>query len=532
MKGFTISISAGLISLVLFVFGCYPNKKVTTVNPGILKPSEFISTPAKVFMKDSSVVLFNDGFMIKADSLEGIGERHWMNLSFTDGNQILHIDSIATISYYEKEHTTGMVVGTAIMGITGAYLAPLSIHCLNCPKCCFGSCPTVYTTDGSDYGLEAELFSYSLSRFYQETDVDRLIQNSDPDGSYSLRLTNEALETHYINQFNLIAVRHPPGTDVYPGPDGRVVSVRSQKTPETATNSLGENVRPIIEKKDDLWHMGDTTRIDKVQSVFERDWLDLTLRPPENAKMIKLILRVRNTLLSTVLFYDLVLASQGVKALEWTQRINTDPVYAALYHMAYNNFAGMEVSVNLEGDWEKVGRFGDVGPIAWKELVIELPVTVDEENLMRIRLEWFPDNFMIDYIAYDTEIESDHDSIHTDLIHPRDITNFLGEDDSDLYSKIREDDSDFLITYPGDFYNFEYDVPQHEDLSTTLFIKSKGYYTEWLRGDWIAYRESGYQFNLFEPDETLEQLKRSWKENRALLEKTFFETKIPLKGGI
>lgn len=533
MKNFTLSIAAGVSCIILLAYGCYPNKKLISIPSGAFPGTgQIISTPTKIFMKDSSMVLLNDGFTVSGNFINSDGERYWMDGNFTDGKQIIDLDSIATMSYYEKEHTSGMVIGTVVMGLTGAFLVPLSIECIACPKCCFGSCPTVYTTNGSEYGLEAELFSYSLSEFYQETDVDRLVQGAESDGTFRLRLTNEALETHYINQFNLMAVRHPPDSEVYPGPDGQVISVRSLMTPETVINSKGENVRFLVDKKDDHWHLGDTTRFDKVQSVIERDWLDLSLSPPQNAETIKLVLRVRNTLLSTVLFYDVVLASQGVKAIEWTQRLNTDLVYASLYQMAYNNFAGMEVSVNRNDVWEKMERFGDVGPIAWKELAIELPVTVDAENIMRVRLEWFPDNFMIDYVGYDTAIDNDQDSIYSDVINPRIITNFLGEDESEIYSKIQEGDSVFLVTNPGDFYDFEYDVPHREGVRTTLFIKSKGYYTEWLRGDWIAYRESGYQFNLFEPDDTLEQLKRSWRENRALLEKTFFETKISLKGGL
>lgn len=533
MKGITLSIAAGFSCIILLAYGCFPSKKLISIPSGAISgTSQIISTPTKVFMKDSSMVLFNDGFMISDNFINSDGQRYWMDGNFTDGKQIIDLDSIATMSYYEKEYTSGMVIGTVVMGLTGSFLVPLSIQCITCPKCCFGSCPTVYTTNGSEYGLEAELFSYSLSKFYQETDVDRLVQGVEPDGTFRLRLTNEALETHNINQFNLMAVRHPPGSEVYSTPEGMITSVHSLKTPETVTNSLGENVRFLVDKKDEYWHLGDTTRIDKVKSVSERDWLDLSLRPPGSAEKVKLVLRVRNTLLSTVLFYDVVLASQGVKALEWTERLNTDRVYAAMYQMAYNNFAGMEVSVNREGIWEKVERFGDVGPIAWKELAIELPVTVDQNNIMRVRLEWFPDNFMIDYIGYDTAIENNQDLISSDLVNPRIITNYMGEDESNIWSKIQEDDSVFLVTNPGDFYDFEYDIPHREDVSTTLFIKSKGYYTEWLRGDWIAYRENVYQFNLFEVDQTLEQLKRSWKENRSLLEKTFFETKIPLKEGL
>jgi len=530
MGKFRIIITATIAGIILLLYGCFPSKKVVRVDPVHITKAKLIETPTKVFMKDSSMVLLQDGFTIFEEILEGQGQRYWMNREYTDGFQRLTLDSIATMSYYEKVQSGATIFGSAVMAITGAILTPFSVHCITCPKCCFGSCPTVYTTNGSDYGLEAELFSYSLSKFFQETDVDRLMQKAEPDGTYLLRLTNEALETHYINQFNLLAVRHPEGSDVYPTPDGRIISVRNLKAPEMAINSTGEDVRYIIENRDDHWHYGDSTLIERAQHVFDRDYLDLTLNIPEGADKVKLVIKARNTLLSTVLFYDVVLASQGVNALEWTQRLNTDKLYATMYHMAYNNFAGVEISVNRDGDWEKTDRFGDVGPIAWKEQAVVIPVVVDDQNRMKVRLEWFPDNFMIDYIGYDVTYENDYSPISIDEIVPLSITNFMGADETGIFSKIKEDDFEFLITNPGDYFDLEYHIPPRNDVSTTLFIKSKGYYTEWLRGDWIALRDDGYQFNLFEVDKTLEQLKMSWRENRFLLEQTFFETRIPLKG--
>lgn len=521
-----------LLSMVIVSsYGCFPSKKVVTGSPANLTAKE-IDTPTKVFLRDSSVVIFNEGFTIEEQNLTGVGERYWLDLPMKSGEQRVDLDSIATLSYYQKESDKSTIFGSTIMGYSAAIVTPLSIYCLTCPKCCFGSCPTVYTTDGTKYGLEAELFSYSLSKYYQETDIDRLIQGAKTDGPFRMRLTNEALETHYINQLSLLAVRHPANTEIYPTPEGEFISVKKLETPETVINSLGEDVRHLVEKKDTEWHFGDSTRIKRVKSADERDWMDVSLQLSEGARDVKLVLRLRNTLLTTVLFYDVVLASQGVAAIEWTERLNTDPLYSSMYHLAYNTFAGMDFSVLRDGEWVKAGRLGDVGPIAWKEVAVVLPVVADHENRMRVRLEWFPDNFMIDYIAYDVPAENHDIQVESEIIHPRLITDFLDEDVSDIYVRINKDDADFLVTEPGDFYDFEYDIPHREEVSTTLFIKSKGYYTEWLRGEWIGYGRDDYQFNLFEANKTLEQLKKSWEENRTLLEKTFFETKIPLKEGL
>ena len=242
------------------------------------------------------------------------------------------------------------------------------------------------------------------------------------------------------------------------------------------------------------------------------------------------MLRLKNTLLTTVLFYDVVLASQGVEALEWNYRLNSDSLYAAFYHMAYNSYAGLTVSVRREGEWTQVETVPDVGPIAPKELALRLPVERNGYGEMEVRLEWFPDNFMIDYIGF--EPEPADDEIRVSALQPHSIRDYRGEPVDSIGRLIGKFDQDYLVTGPGESYHFEYRVPSREDSVTTLFIRSRGYYTEWLRGDWISRRSTGYRFNLFDVEGTIGALRESWKENRPLLEEKFLRTRIPLKEGL
>ena len=56
--------------------------------------------------------------------------------------------------------------------------------------------------------LEAEAFSYSIAPMFESRDVDRLAVGVDDQGEVRLEVRNEALETHYINHFELIEVGH------------------------------------------------------------------------------------------------------------------------------------------------------------------------------------------------------------------------------------------------------------------------------------------------------------------------------------
>ena len=80
----------------------------------------------------------------------------------------------------------------------------------------FGSCPTVYTYSGQPCTLEAETFSYSIARRFESSDLDRLDAGKVINGKYILKVTNEALETHYIDEMSLLTVDHPPGYEAFP----------------------------------------------------------------------------------------------------------------------------------------------------------------------------------------------------------------------------------------------------------------------------------------------------------------------------
>ena len=133
-----------------------------------------ISAPSKLFLADASVILFSEGFAVRNDTVRGVGERHFLAESHDQpGSVSVPLDSVLAMTYYELDYPPLMQVGSAMLIVYGSAVSALAIHCLQCPKCCFGSCPTVYSDAGTGFELEAELFSYSISRFTQQTDLDR-----------------------------------------------------------------------------------------------------------------------------------------------------------------------------------------------------------------------------------------------------------------------------------------------------------------------------------------------------------------------
>jgi hypothetical protein len=510
------------------LFCCFPNKKATLVEQSSITIKNHIDAPTKVFLLDASVVLYKKGFQIKDGILTGEGELHSLDGKINKSRSFsVPVDSVAVLTYYGTESTDGSVLSSVFLGIYGGFLTPLSVYCLSCPKCCFGSCPTIYTYNGKNYVLEAELFSYNISKYFQESDLDKLTILDPSRQDYQIRISNEALETHYIDQFSLLEINHPPGTQVFPTFDGDIICTGDLNSPSSVINSLGDDITDLVNKRDNYAYRSGEELVKKISDGVTYDRIDLNLDLPHGTKKVNLILKLRNTLLTTILFYELVLSSQGFDAIEWTHKMQTNYIYARLFNELYKYYAGIKIKTFKEGAWNLQSKIGDIGPIAWKDIGVEIPVEV-EKNATLIRLEFFPDNFMIDYIGYDCSSDL-NDSYHVNKLQPKNIVDDENKYRFDLNEVLEKPDGKYLITNPGESYYLTFNLTSSDTANTSVFIQSKGYYIEWIRGNWLVNNSGKYKFNLFEVDKTLFQLQESWIENRPLIEDRFFETRIPLK---
>ncbi len=177
-----------------------------------------------------------------------------------------------------------------------------------------------------------------------------------------------------INQMSVIAVQHPNGTQIVPSNKNDILCIKNPIPLQYAINRLGKDVSSIIGKCDDTPYLSEEKIIKKFHKQRYYDWIDLKIDVPSSAINVKMVIRFRNTLLSTVLFYNLVLESQGIEALEWTKRLNTDHAYAAAFQKTYNKFSGIKVMIQNKGKLEKLAELKDPGPITWKDMGVEIDI--------------------------------------------------------------------------------------------------------------------------------------------------------------
>ncbi len=504
---------------------CFPTYRAVKINPDTVGTGLFKNLPAKIFTTGNRIFLFPDGFEIDSGYIKGEGTIGNYDLSESKHKNIrFPVDSITAMTTYEETHKSSRFFGSCLFTVTAAPLLVIGIYCISCPKCCFGSCPTVYINDGKDYRLEAELFSECISKQLESNDIDLLKQNVDND-SLELKITNEALETHYINKFEVAVAMHPSGTELYPGISDSLLLFSSHSAPIGAVTKDGENITQLLSKDDNKYYRTGVSKISELKNGPVYDWIDIKV-PSSGRSFTKMLLKYRNTLLSTTLLYDVVLGSQGAAGLSWTHRMNEDPVYASQFKMVYDAFSGIRIKLFENGSWKYLGKFKDAGPLNWKYIAAEIPSSGAGNTL--IRLEFIPDNFMIDYITFDTTTPAGN-YVNTETVYPAEIIGNGRNQTDSVLSYIKKDDRNYLKTDPGDCYYFTYKIPAGKNLVKTVLIYSKGYYNEWIRGSWINNKNYSYTFNLYDINGTLVHMAESWINNSELLEKEFFHSRFSLK---
>jgi ASPIC and UnbV len=143
-----------------------------------------------------------------------------------------------------------------------------------------GSCPFLYTWDGSEYVFAKDIMWRSglgmPSGIMGGTTVYAFPDASDDylkipgellkpnNGIYSIQVTSELWETIYLDKLQLVTVDHPASTEIYvaeqftppPFPELRIYSVADKYFPVSVTDENGTDLRSFILEKDDSYIAG------------------------------------------------------------------------------------------------------------------------------------------------------------------------------------------------------------------------------------------------------------------------------------
>jgi hypothetical protein len=503
------------LCLALAVSGCaFQHVDVQAVPLG---RAQSFTTPVKAHLDDGSTVVFKDGVAIRDGALQGHGMLYALSGAPATAVESIPLDRVAALESFRTETSrplasalvTVLAGSAALVGVAWAVVA------------IFGSCPTVYSHGADGLELEAEMFSSSIAPLLEARDLVRLNAQADDSGAVSLEVRNEAMETHYINHLQLLEVVHDPGVLVAPGPDDRQYMAAAPRPFAQAVDRGGRDVSTVLARADGSAFEADPDLLASADSGDLEDWIDLTA-PAGDGTEAAVVFRLKNSLLSTVLFYDVMLAAAGPRALSWLAS-DLDHISTAVGLGRWvRRRLGMRVSVWQDGAYREVARIPDAGPIAWKDVAVVVPVPPGEKTL-RVRLSFTPDLWRIDRVALARSLGPAEGR----PVPAVSVTDRNGGRDPEALASILHPDERYLQTTPGQRFTVAFAAgPCPPGKERTFLLSSQGYYTEWIRGKWLKAGLSGEAFT--PSDASLRTALRRWREVRSSMETDFETHRVPV----
>src|SRR6058998_3442310 len=472
-----------------------------------------IQTPVKAHLRDGSTVLYRAGVLLARDTLRGRGVRYGLTLRDSTALSVVPLDSVVAMESFRRA-TNGAptaIVSTLATGaaLVGAAVAAFVIACSSSD--CFGNCPTVYADSAGTWALQAEGFSYTLGPAFESRDVDRLRIRPDRDGKIRLEVRNEALETEYFNQLELFEVRHAADETAVPDRDGAPLAVRELVPATTIVDAAGRDLRRLLALPDGVAFRTDVRTLAGVSSERLDDAIYLVAPAPPRGDSVALVLRLKNSLLATLLYSEVMLGDRGARSLDWIGR-ELDGRAAALARWQGQRM-GMRIAVWDGRRYRETAHMQDVGPHAWKDVAALIPVL--QRDSVRVRLSFPADDWRLDRVAFAMRVR--RPIVRALALRLLDAE---GRDDSSALASVRLADQRYLRTSPGERFTVVADVGARAvEPARTFLIATQGYYEPWISQDRLRAAPDAGSGDSF--DAELLQALRKWGTVREARERAF-----------
>jgi len=508
------------VALAVFLTSCVWTFQSLEVAPLERHAGDSVAviSPVKAHLSDGSTVVFPDGVDVVRDTLRGDGMRYSQALKDSAAVTRLALDSVVGMEVFRTRVDVGTSIVVSVLATGAAALGTAALA-----VAIFGSCPTYYADSAGTYVLEGEGFSYSIAPLFEARDVDRLRTHTVPDGTLKLEVRNEALETHYLNHLELLEVEHAAGETVVGDEANRLLIVDGLTAPTRAVDRTGRDVRRDVAATDGEVYRSDRGTVARARLEDLDDWIDVAIPAPVGADSVAIVLRLRNSLLNTILLYDIMLGDPGARSLDWVGRDLQQVGPAVELAQWYQLRMGLDVAVaDGNGDrYRMVAHVKDTGPIAWKDVSVVVPVL--ERGRVRVRLRFPVDNWRIDGIAVAVRFRR-----AVPLVHPlAEVRDARGKADTTALASLVAADARYLETTAGQRFTAGFGVPSGAAAGRTFFLASQGYYIEWVRRDWLAAPRVSATF--VPSDAALLEAVARWRVTQQTLEARFMASRIPVR---
>ncbi|MDX8341250.1 hypothetical protein SLH46_18770 [Draconibacterium sp. IB214405] len=475
----------------------------------------------KVHYKDGKVVVFDSWKLSSGqDSLIGNGKLFDLKRNIiSDGLVSTGTDQIAIIETNQltalKDKTNERI---AALSILAGIDAVIGVVCITVPKACFGSCPTFYLTETNNvHWANAEAFSSSIAPSMEQPDIDAL-RVKVGSGDFRLIMKNEALETHVVNEVQIVAAEVEKDAEILHGVGDKFFHTKNITNCISALTD-GENIAPFLNAVDgnEYFSLSDSLDLGAKEEIL--------LEFNNNIKNTPgIILNFRQTLLTTFLLYN-GMSYMGDEIGDYFAKIETSDMVRKKLKNPFSTLGGIKVFAfdSKKEKWDFITEIYETGPIAPNHFVVPFSETNDNGDPIRVKLEMTKGMWRLDYAGL-ADIDKE---INPAFIYPSEI---LKDNlpDPEALTEISCDDEDYLISMPGDEWHLHFDLPQPNDENNRyqLFLSAKGYYLEWIRNDWLEEKDPERLKNMLLNDKaTWRELAIEYKTYESQMEELFWNSK-------
>lgn len=503
---FRPSALAGVLVLAALAASCAQRVERTVTTPDLAGSLDQRSFYLKVHMRDGDLYVLSDWKVDEGRRMVlGAGEHFDSQRTLLSATtHEIPIDGVALFETNVQKKTPLITVLAVVTGVS----ASLTVACLSNPKACFGSCPTFYAGGV----LHAEGFSDAVAPSLEKRDIDALFRVEPAGRELTLRMTNEAYETHVVRAVDLLVAPRPRGGRVFATSEGALWQATELRPPARCAGDEGDCAAKLRAFDDD-WLAGAADAHDL--AARETIALGFDRAEPDTAARRAVVISARQSFMTTFLFYQ-ALAYMGSKAGFYLAEIERgQPAMRSKLAGMHALLGGIDVQVrDAEGEWRTVGSFEETGPLATETQMVILPEGADAREL---RLSLTRGYWRIDAVALVTL----GDQVTPQRVRPR-VVLAPGKDAADAHARLL-DDARTLPTLPGDEYTLVYDLPpgEHE-----LFLDSHGYYLEWMRDEWLGEESAaGLAMMLYLPEVALRVLAPKFKQIEPTIEDMFWKSR-------
>lgn len=376
------------------------------------------------------------------------------------------------------------------------------------PKSGNWSCPFIYAFDGYKYNLVSETFSGAVFSGAERSSFDILTNIIPCNNKYVFKIINERNETDNINLLKLYAVDVPNDASIVADITGNVHTVIDPVPPINCTDRCKNNVLQYVLKRDGNYCESDLSDLNINDNSSLKDELTFEFVKPAGTEKMKLVIAAKNTNLG-IFAFDNIFKLRGDNWLLWygnLEKNNTDKNKM----LSWMKREGMlHIKLWQNGSWNEITALPEVGPAIQKAQAVVINLKEIKEKQVKIKLESSADLWMIDqvYADYSEDIKL--------KITEAGMVSAFSNSGVNVGALIRNEDSRYLTTLPGDTTNVEYQaVPETAGMKRYYMLKSKGYYHLWIDSEGKDQAELHNRI-LTEPLYGSKVFMQQWKEIRA-----------------